>query len=383
MKKKLLNLFVVIIGVLTAASCSHSHEGPMDISNEKSVFMKLDLPAMTKAVEAPVAGGTVVTVNNLHLYFHDGNTILKYVNITATSTPINIAQLAAGAEIVGIPESATQVTVYGNIPTSTPLPISGTLASVKSKEIDILSQSNVANVVLIGDDKTLNIYTIGASAPVYAPTIKDGDRYVEAEIAPAVARIEIEGLQVRAASAVANFTLDGIYLNNFFEKFTLAPASIGTKVTYGAVANNYVLGQGLYTVSNSGILFDEPSSEASGTPVGVHAGGTNRWAYQVVPNNGTVMNDQLQIVFKLSSLSANPISGVTFPVGEQFVTVRGFKDNSGNLVKLEAGKIYTVSKADFEFDQSDLTTTPITTAVGLWLKVSVKAWTIVPVKPNL
>ena len=49
----------------------------------------------------------------------------------------------------------------------------------------------------------------------------------------------------------------------------------------------------------------------------------------------------------------------------------------------EKGKIYTISKADFTFDESNLSTIPNTSAVSVWLKVTVKAWTVVPVKPNL
>ena len=65
------------------------------------------------------------------------------------------------------------------------------------------------------------------------------------------------------------------------------------------------------------------------------------------------------------------------------MTVRGFKDNAGKIVKLEKGKIYTISKTDFEFDESRLSTVPNTNAVGVWLKVTVKPWTVVAVKPNL
>ena len=88
-------------------------------------------------------------------------------------------------------------------------------------------------------------------------------------------------------------------------------------------------------------------------------------------------------MFKLSDVGADPASGVVFPGGPQFLTVRGFKNNAGQIVKLEKGKIYTISKANFKFDESNLTTVPNTTAVGVWLKVTVKPWEVVTVKPNL
>ena len=202
---------------------------------------------------------------------------------------------------------------------------------------------------------------------------------------PAVARVEIEGLATTASSAVDGFTLEGIYVNNFFEKFNLAGTVVGTKVQYGATPAAYAQGQGLYTPANAGKLFDQSAVAATGIPKEVippTAG--QRWAYQVVPNgNSTDANEQLQLVFKLSNLAAKAGSSVNFGTGDQFITVRGFKDGSGNIVELEKGKIYTISKADFTFDESNLSTIPNTSAVSVWLKVTVKAWTVVPVKPNL
>ena len=227
--------------------------------------------------------------------------------------------------------------------------------------------------------------TTGSPALPYAPGITDGDKYAEVEIGPAVARVEIEGLATTASSAVDGFTLEGIYVNNFFEKFNLAGTVVGTKVQYGATPAAYAQGQGLYTPANAGKLFDQSAVAATGIPKEVippTAG--QRWAYQVVPNgNSTDANEQLQLVFKLSNLAAKAGSSVNFGTGDQFITVRGFKDGSGNIVELEKGKIYTISKADFTFDESNLSTIPNTSAVSVWLKVTVKAWTVVPVKPNL
>ena len=205
------------------------------------------------------------------------------------------------------------------------------------------------------------------------------------ELGPAVARVDIEGLATTASSAVDGFTLEGIYVNNFFEKFNLAGTVVGTKVQYGATPAAYAQGQGLYTPANAGKLFDQSAVAATGIPKEVippTAG--QRWAYQVVPNgNSTDANEQLQLVFKLSNLAAKAGSSVNFGTGDQFITVRGFKDGSGNIVELEKGKIYTISKADFTFVESFLSTIPNSSAVSVWLKVTVKAWTVVPVKPNL
>lgn len=386
MKKNVFKSFLTMCALAaTFAACSNENDVPNVEKNTRSVFMKMDLPVvkpMTKAVET-TASGTTATATDLYLYFHDGTNILKHVAITTASSP-SIVQLAAGAQIADVPTAATKVTIYGNKPTGVSLPTAGTLASLKSTEIEIVSQSTIANVLLKSDDVTLTDYT-GVGAPGWASGIQSGDKYAEVEMIPAVARIEVEGLQVKTPTKVATFTLKGIYLNNFYEKFKLDGDVASLSLTnYGVTPTAYALGQGLYTVGNNGKLFEEPNTPASGATLEVTAGASNFWAYQVAPNPATAANDQLQLIFKVDNLTATPSSGITFPAGEQFLTVRGFVDKTTNLpVKIEAGKIYTIEKGDFTFDETNLTTVPVVTAVGVWLKVTVKAWTVVAVKPNL
>ena len=129
------------------------------------------------------------------------------------------------------------------------------------------------------------------------------------------------------------FTLEGIYVNNFFEKFNLAGTVVGTKVQYGATPAAYAQGQGftpLLTLENS--LTSLPSLLQVSQRKSFRQLQGNVWAYQVVPNgNSTDANEQLQLVFKLSNLAAKAGSSVNFGTGDQFITVRGFKDGSGNM----------------------------------------------------
>ena len=336
MKKSLLSVFTMVAMAAAFTACSNDDIEVPDVKNgeARSVFMKLELPTLTRSTEPPVASGTVATVSNLHVYFHDG------------TTPITIANLTTGTQITDVPAAATTVTVCGNIPAGTSLPTGGTVAALKAVQLEITSQSAVADVVLSGDDKPLQTWTTGSPALPYAPGITDGDKYAEVEIGPAVARVEIEGLATTASSAVDGFTLEGIYVNNFFEKFNLAGTVVGTKVQYGATPAAYAQGQGLYTPANAGKLFDQSAVAATGIPKEVippTAG--QRWAYQVVPNgNSTDANEQLQLVFKLSNLAAKAGSSVNFGTGDQFITVRGFKDGSGNIVELEKDLYYLESR---------------------------------------
>ncbi len=380
-------LTMCALGAMLTACSNEGNEVPeVQKREKKTVFMKLELPATSRAVEAPLSGANLsATVNDLYVYFHDGNSVLKYVKATnAAGAPLTIANLMTGAKIEDVPVAATTVTVYGNIPAGVSLPTAGTMAALKALQLDITSQNVAANVMLSGDDKQLQTWHTGNAAVPYAPGIADGDKYAELEIAPAVARVEIEGLATSATSAVDGFDLKGIYLNNFFEKSNLGGTAVGAKIQYGAVPTKYAQGQGLYTAANASKLFDENTISATGNPKEVIPGAGQRWVYQVVPNdNDSDQNEQLQLIFKLNNLQAKPGTNVNFAAGDQFITIRGFKNNAGNIVKLEKGKIYTISKADFEFDESNLATVPNTNAVGVWLKVTVKPWTVVAVKPNL
>lgn len=374
---------------VTLASCDNENEVPEAPQKTGNVFMKLNLgqKADTRVNEAPLATGTTATVNSLHVYFYKDSdkSIQKYLKVDNTTTP-SITDLTTGAQIADVPAVADKVLVRGNVPTSMSLPTSGLITGVENMEVEVTTQNDKGNILLEHLAASILTYAGGGATPIGG--MQNGDKYAEIELKPAVARIEVEGLQVANGTAISSFSLDGIYLTNFYQKMKMGDGSSVTKIQYGADQTKYdenAVGT-LYTTANKEKLFEKFVSPlgASGNPLAVVCTpSTNRWAYHVFANDATTANDQLQLVFKLSNLQASAGSGLAFPAGHQFLTVRGFKDNAGNIVKLEKGKIYTISKTDFTFDESKLSTVPNTNAVGVWLKVTVKPWTVVAVKPNL
>lgn len=164
MKKSLLSVFTMVAMAAAFTACSNDDIEVPDVKNgeARSVFMKLELPTLTRSTEPPVASGTVATVSNLHVYFHDGTSILKYVNAT-TTTPITIANLTTGTQITDVPAAATTVTVCGNIPAGTSLPTGGTVAALKAVQLEITSQSAVADVVLMYAEAKIELGEIDAT----------------------------------------------------------------------------------------------------------------------------------------------------------------------------------------------------------------------------
>ncbi|WP_420187231.1 hypothetical protein M1B74_13525 [Bacteroides pyogenes] len=385
-------LTMCALGAIFAACSNEGNEVPDAKKGEKkTVFMKLDLnqKPQTKATEDEIANGTVATVTSLHIYFYDDATknIQKYLKVDGSTTPSITTLTTTGAQIPDVPAIADKVLVRGNVPSGISLPTGGSITTVENQLIDITTQNDKSNILLGHIAVSIQTYNSGGGA---APIVgmQNGDKYAEVTLIPAVARIQIEGLQAQG-TVINGFKLEGIYLTNFYEKLKMGDGTSSVQTQYGANASKYEQNAPgtIYTTANAGKLYDKfsPALTASGSPWAVTPNpSTKRWAYHAFENTATTANKQLQLVFKLSNVTTAPASGVTFPAGTpQFLTVRGFKDNLGNIVKLEKGKIYTISKADFKFDESNLTTVPNTDAVGVWLKVTVKPWTVVAVKPNL
>ncbi len=371
------------------ASCNkeENNEIPVQNTEAKSVFMKLNLGETTRASNTPLASATTAKVNSLHIYFYKDadKSIQKYLKVDGTTTP-SITDLTTGKEIQDVPVAADKVLVRGNIPTGVNMPIGGSMTAVENMEIEITTQNDKDNIVL--GHLPVDIQTLGAGVATPIIGMNAGDKYAVVELEPGVARIELEGLQVKASGKVGGFSLEGIYVNNFYEKLKLGDGSSVNKIQYNADPTKYDenAASTLYTTANNGKLFDKfnPAIAAAGSPLKVSpATAGHRWIYHTFSNSSNIVNDQLQLVLKMNNLQAKAGSGVNFPAGTQFLTVRGFKDNTGNIVTIEKGKIYTLSATDFEFDESNLATVPNTNAVGVWLKVTVKPWTVVAVKPNL
>ncbi|WP_420186931.1 hypothetical protein M1B74_10610 [Bacteroides pyogenes] len=382
MKKNLFKslLTMCALGAMFTACSNEGNEVPDVTKGEKkTVFMKLNLGTSengTRATEDPINTATVATVNNLHIYFYKDadKSIQKYMKVTSSTTP-SISDLETGKEIADVPAAADKILIRGNVPASVTLPVGGLITVVENQQINITTQKDNADLLLGHLAAPIQNWNGVGGAPITGMT--SAGKYAVVELELSVARIEVEGL--KATGQVNAFKLKGIYVNNFYKNLKLGDGASADKENYGATASNYALGQGLYQAANTK-LFDEftPGSATGET----EAASGKRWAYHAFSNDAVIANDQLQLIFKVSDLAGG--GGVTFPAGDQFITVRGFKDKiTDQIVKLEKGKIYSISKSDFTFDESNLSTVPNTDAVGVWLKVTVKPWTVVAVKPNL
>ena len=193
------SLLTICTLVVTLASCNNENDVPEVPQKIGNVFMKLNLgqKADTRANEAPLAAGTTATVNSLHIYFYSNGdqSIKKYLRVDNTTTP-SITDLTTGAQISDVPTVADRVLVRGNVPAGVSLPTSGLITTVENQEIEITTQNSSNNILLDHLAASIQTYAAGGGA---APIVgmQNGDKYAEIELEPAVARIEIEGLQAR------------------------------------------------------------------------------------------------------------------------------------------------------------------------------------------
>ncbi|WP_373735918.1 hypothetical protein, partial [Bacteroides heparinolyticus] len=262
MKKNVFKSLLTVCAFAAAfASCSNENNDIPNVGKDtKSVFVKLDLnqKPQTKATEGQLASGTKAPVSELHVYFYDNATknIQKYLKINGASTPSLTDLTTTGAQISDDPAAADRELVRGNVPSSITLPTSGLITAVENLEINITTQNDKDNILLGHAAVTIQTYG-GGVAPIAG--MQNGDKYAEVTLEPAVARIEVEGLQAQGA-VINGFQLEGIYLTNFFEKLKMGDgSSIAPKIQYGADATKFDENAAttLYTTANKGKLFDK------------------------------------------------------------------------------------------------------------------------------
>ncbi len=220
---KIKSLLAVALATTTLFSCSKDGEN-INIPSGENISVGLRIVqdnAVSRAEGAPVTGSTTVTLTQGHLFFHDGTVITKVTTITTAptgatnGTNVNLTSLAGGTteNIVNVPNSSTNITIFCNMPAAANTAISALSAGssvTDLKAIEIMVENmgdaagGVANVPLYGDG--------GITAPVAPSTT--GTATVQ--VGAIASRIEIGSITADPLSDVDDFDLEGIFVNNYY-----------------------------------------------------------------------------------------------------------------------------------------------------------------------
>ncbi|GEM_PF-3466231 len=390
MKFKTIIAILCVAGLFTA--CSDS-DNPINnkTDDSKAVFlqMKLGKQTGTRAPEATQTGATAELLSAIIYFLNDANVVEDVRTVgSETGASATIDELTEGVQFAEVPPSVTQVYVVGNYNSADqngaaadfPTAVGGTLAGVEATTLNI-QQVAFPNLEA-GNDTPAGLLTVmtGTSGLVEygsnpggwdgAGTPADGDFYAEVTLIPVNSRLEIVQVTYTGTSYTA-FTLEGIYINNFYAELPLS-----LDVTGGTVTNNGS-DPDLYLPANAPYNYYTTLYDAVGTapaPVGTSiTSGAGTWAYHVFSNTDEVPH----IILKLTGIT---ITGGTTLTTPRYVTVTGFEDeNDAPITTFARNTIYKIN--NLTFDDGDITVLPETEDINVWIQVEVAPWATEIVTP--
>jgi hypothetical protein len=271
---------------------------------------------------------------------------------SACKVSVGIESLKNGEEIKDVPANTTHVYILGNIENLIPPVVGQSFSTVKDGVISISSETDIKNLILFGG----------------TPIASVGDmREVVIGIAPLLARIEI-GKITCAGTSIKSFTLEGIFINNFYTDLHLDGRS-NSLTNHGTDADKYLPP---YVIG----MFD------------YRKGGMNRAeASLITPNEGEVWGYNVfapltfpgadkttpHIVLRLKNIVTADDSDYSFPNNPWFVTIKGFRNAAGIITKLHRSNVYRIN--EIHFTEVNIMAEPEMQAMDVEVEVSIIDWT--------
>ena len=309
-------------------------------------------PPYTRGESRPIPDGELLQFNTGNLYLVDAQgLVVRQYSIEDVPAHNFSARIISRSELGDFnatnPRTLTIPDVPGNVADVIIIGNTSHNAQLGERIIDIRSQHNAWNVNLFS--RTIKPLTYNTVSSNWETNIY---------LAPTVARFEIA--QITGTGSIAQFTVAGIFVDNFYSEARVNGNIITTSLVNGVNSADFVAGAGYFNDSPNYALFDTPiltgtrgSNLASVRPT------TNNyvWSYQLfAQNNPTAPATRLpRIVIRLSGVRLlNEMGGMEAALPDyRYVTVRHFYENGVRLPEnsARAGNVYRTSVV---FDESDL-----------------------------
>lgn len=360
--------FVAAALLMSLGSCSNDDENvDTDNGSPKKVSLKIKTGGPSpKSETGPVADGTSITFNTGDLYFvSSSGIIVKHYSLSDEATSdsnINLDELKDGTTISNIPATAEAVYIAGN---TADLPTSGNISEVQASVLSVTTQADIEDVNLYG--------TGNLTAPV-----TEGDPYTaNVMVNPTVARIELEN--ITGSGIITGFTVDGIFVDNYYSQATVAGAVNGDYLIFnGENATAFEDGSTQYPQSLSPAIYDWIERASTDNVVAPATEG-DVWGYNLFASaaGSTVP----RIVIRLSGITTNN-ENVTFS-DPQFVTIRGFKSGGTSLSGILAGNVYNIGAGTLNIDETIITPEPNEDPIDVEVSIELATWTLNSVDPEI
>lgn len=348
-------LFAASVAALSFASCSNDG-GNTETGKEPtqlSIRLAGVVPSSSRAVEAPgqTAVGTIQLTDG-HIF------IVNPLDGVIDNEPLNVTDAKGAGQTFPRPVPAdSRVFILGNIPSDAPaMNTLTTLAAVKAVTSDITLQSNYAQAALANSDGQPTGFTAS-----------NGTASVSVSIKPLISRLEL--VQIEGASDITAFTVTGVYVDDYYPRFTLGGGYSGTMFSLGSTGTY----NGATFYKNEGTW--AAAQATAGDPFiavpELSSGSGEVWAYNVAPGSLP------RLIVRLSGVKYNPGTGeVDLGTTPHYLTMTGYT-NLGSAA-FERGKIYRLSgSTGFQFDHDDLGLVPNPVDIDLTVQVQIDEWEIV------
>ncbi|NDV67011.1 hypothetical protein [Bacteroides sp. 224] len=336
-------------------SCSNDND---KVAESEPQYLSIKISGVvqspTRAVEAP--GET--TVNTIKL--NDGHIfVINPLGQVTYQEALNVSQATNAGQILttAIPADS-RIYVIGNIPTADNATITALtdFNAIKAATSALTTQTNYKEAALANADGQPTAIIPGAS----------NTATVNVSIKPLISRLELT--QVKGIGDITNFTVKGVYVDDYYPQFTYAGLYAGTKFSQGQSTTFAGIG--------------DAGAWAHTSLVAAPATG-NVWAHNLAAGGLP------RFIIELEDVKYNPGISAGAPLGEvdlsgttYYLTVTGY--NNGGLTAFERGKIYRIGGNNgIEFDQDDLGLVPNPVDVDLTLNVTILEWEVVTPTANL
>lgn len=373
----MLSALVLTLGL---ASCSSDKEGEELRAEDKSVYIKLDVP-VTRGVPALEEGPAPFNSGILYMVNSKG-AITKYYKIVKNATvesEIDLDEITStGVLLDNVPGQSSQVALVGNVEkdaSNTALPLTGLLSAVKAKMLSVGSQS--------GDERAVDVAALYGEKAL-TPTGNENEWEAAIELSPIISRIEIEG--ITCGGIITSFQVDGIFINSFYPQSPINGVLKGIE-NFGSENDNYLdtnaeYPTALYDYNAGGI--GELNEKTYKPKTADYVWAYNMFSTSAAEKTGDEYptDNVPHIVVRLSNIVTSD-KDVTYE-GTHFLTVAKYTDDKGkDITPFEPGKNYTLSAEDFKFNEEHITPNPEIESIKVKVTVSVIDWENKPVKPSL
>jgi len=316
--------------------------------------------ASTRADGATALSGTVVDIVNGYICFvSSGSAITDVYTISSTATSgKNIRNTDLGSTAVtlsDVPGSSAKVYLIANKGSLSNVPVEGSsIASFLANNMVVEDQGDYTKVTSIGEATLMTTSN---------PDVKS---------AAVVLYTKVARIQVKEISFDGDITgtVAGIFVNGFYPSMQLNGTAAAMKVSN--VASDYVDNSPIFPSLLSGYVYDMVNKSIAASVVPTTANGV--WGYNLFASATP------QIVVKLTNVVSNGQS-----VGDQFVTINGFKNGSTNsaITNIEGGMIYTIQAGALVIKPEHLSIDPGVTPIKVDVTVTPVTWQETTVIPNL